>query len=173
MASDSDDGHINRRRFLAGLGLCPLLPACEFVEVFETEAGRRAVFELDEPRFAALREVGGNSCAKAGAVEILLVRTSPEQVRAFNRFCPHELQDMAKCDDNPLPAEWDADRERLTCTWHGSVFDVDGAVVSGPAERDLQTFPVEFDPETGRGTVFVQTNGSDAMLRPDGSSTDA
>ncbi|MFB6350613.1 MAG: Rieske (2Fe-2S) protein, partial [Bradymonadaceae bacterium] len=128
MASDSDDDQITRRAFLTALGSCPLVPACEFVEVFDVERGKKAVFDLEDPHFAPLREVGGNSCARVGSVEILLIRTSSKHVRAYNRYCPHRVQDMARCDNNPTPATWDADDRQLTCNWHGSVFAIDGQV---------------------------------------------
>ena len=40
----------------------------------------------------------------------------------------------------------------LDCPCHGSQFDFDGTVLSGPAETNLQTFPVT---EDGEGNLFI------------------
>ena len=40
----------------------------------------------------------------------------------------------------------------LDCPCHGSQFDFNGKVLSGPAETDLQTFPVT---EDGEGNLFI------------------
>jgi nitrite reductase/ring-hydroxylating ferredoxin subunit len=149
---------ISRRVFVgsvASLGLCPLLSACEFVEVYDTEVGEGASFDLSEADFAELATVGGTACISLGALELLLVRVDDEQVGAFERFCPHANLDMGNCGGNPIPAEWDAQAGHLICRWHRSIFDVDGNLVSGPSPRGLRVFPVEFDPATGFGRVLA------------------
>ena len=46
---------------------------------------------------------------------------------------------------------------RLVCPCHGSTYGRDGAVLRGPAERALRTFPVTLDPD---GTVMVTLAGT-------------
>lgn len=159
---------VSRRLFVgsvASLGLCPLLSACEFVEVFDAEVGGEAPFDLSEPDFANLATVGGTACIAVGALELLLVRVEEDQVAAFERFCPHQQLDMGNCGSNPLPAVWDADAKHLICRWHRSIFDQDGAVVEWPdatTPRAIRSFPVDFDPASGLGKVTVGTTGGES-----------
>lgn len=161
MGRDDSEGAtaepISRRVFVQGLGaaalVCPLLASCEFVEVFEDLELEDARFELSDPQFSALEDIGGTACIEAGNLELLLIRKDRQNVLAVERFCPHEQLSMGPCQDNPVPAMWDADDEQLTCMWHGSVFDADGQVVDGPSPRALKVFPVDFDPAAGEGVV--------------------
>ncbi|MFP4600585.1 MAG: Rieske (2Fe-2S) protein [Persicimonas sp.] len=155
---DDVKDELSRRIFLQGLGAalsCPLLASCEFVEVFDAEAGEEVNFALSDPEFAGLEEVGSTACIEAGELDLLLIRKDQQTVIAVERFCPHQELNMGPCDDNPQPAVWDADKQQLTCRWHLSVFDVDGQVVSGPSPRSLRLYPVDFDPQSGQGTVLA------------------
>jgi nitrite reductase/ring-hydroxylating ferredoxin subunit len=159
MSGSASPHALGRRRFLGLLAACPLFPACEFAEFFDTEAGPEALFDLADPAFSELQRVGGMACAAAGALEILLIRTDADTIRAYERRCPHSNLDMGPCDGNPLPAVFSVDRGQLTCLWHSSVFNLEGQVVSGPAERPLRAFPVTFDAEAGTGRVLIPQAG--------------
>ncbi len=162
MTSEKYDGApdegMSRRVFLQGVGaaalVCPLLAACEFVEVYGDSDLEETAFDINEEAFAALAEVGGTACLMAGSADLLLIRRSADQVLAVDRLCPHQGQNMGPCDNNFAVATWDAEEEQLTCVWHGSVFDVEGQVVEGPSPRPLGVYPTEFDPETGVGRVL-------------------
>lgn len=164
MSKDSTDG-VSRRAFVtsvAALSVCPLVTACEFVEVFDTDIEGEASFDLTQPQFAALAQVGGKACISLGALDILLIRAAEDEVLAFERMCPHQQLDMSECDDNPLPGEWDQENQQLTCRWHGSVFGRNGDVVTQPTggtSRAIRLFPVEFDPESGTGRVLSGAGG--------------
>ena len=147
---------LTRRSVLQLFALCPLVPACEFADVFVRGGGdTQAGFSLDDPAFQALATLGGMACGRAGEVEVLLIRTSEAEIVALERYCPHEGLDMAPCDNNPRPGQLSLDQGRLRCVWHNSIFDLDGQRVSGPSPRDLQRFPVTFDPATGRAEIVL------------------
>jgi nitrite reductase/ring-hydroxylating ferredoxin subunit len=159
------DDDLSRREFVRATGItlaiCPFIPACEFIEFKDTEVGQEAVFDVSDSRFSPLQETGGMTCVSAGALDLLLVRSSGEQIKAFERFCPHQNNDMAgNCPDgdNPFPATINTDEKQLQCNWHGATFSFDGEIISWPDDSSrerLETFPVDFDPETGIGTVLI------------------
>jgi menaquinol-cytochrome c reductase iron-sulfur subunit len=45
-----------------------------------------------------------------------------------------------RCTHLGCPYRWDAERHRFLCPCHTAVFEVDGAVVSGPAPRPLDRY---------------------------------
>ena len=154
----NDDSHLMSRRqalkALAAASVCPLLLNCEFTTVYDTDGVAETSFSLDDPGLSELQNVGGKACFEHGPSDLILVRADDDEILAFDRICPHANQDMGDCDGNPQPGIWDENQQTLTCRWHGSVFDRDGDVVSGPSPSALQTYPVDFDPVTGEGTVF-------------------
>lgn len=177
-----------RRRFLrAAVGAafaCPAIAACEFVELRDTDGpgagGASLPFDLAEPAFAGLANVGGSACLAAGPVELLLLRADEDEILAFERFCPHNNLPIAGCAGGGPPLDWDGDRQQLRCMWHDSIFARDGARVSGPAPRGLQVYPVRFDADAGTGVVLVagapglsaaSEAGSGSDSRSGGSST--
>ncbi|MFU8803912.1 MAG: Rieske (2Fe-2S) protein [Bradymonadaceae bacterium] len=163
-AANPLSSHLSRRSFFAimgAFGFCPLVSACEFVEVFDTDVGGEAAFDLSMTDFEGLNEIGGTACIAVGSLDILLVRVEEDLITGFERFCPHFSLDMGDCGSNPRPAEWDAEAKELTCTHHFSRFALDGSLVNGPATRAIQVFPVDFDPATGLGTITVGRGGGE------------
>ena len=75
--------------------------------------------------------VGGAVEARTpDGTRVLLMQPSEGEVVALNASCPHEGCFV-------LP-----DGQQLTCPCHGSQFTLSGEVTRGPAESDLQPFPV-------------------------------
>jgi len=72
---------------------------------------------------------------------VWVIRRSPAELTAFSPICPH-----AGCYYN-----WSAGLKRFDCPCHGSIFRIDGPVVSGPAPRPLDTLPVKIE----NGTLYV------------------
>ena len=72
---------------------------------------------------------------------VWIVRQSPAAVTAFSPVCPH-----AGCYYN-----WDGRLGNFACPCHGSVFRINGPVVSGPAPRPLDALPVKIE----NGAVYV------------------
>jgi menaquinol-cytochrome c reductase iron-sulfur subunit len=72
---------------------------------------------------------------------VWIVKHSPSEIAVYSPICPH-----AGCYFN-----WNAQRRLFECPCHGSVFRVDGPVVSGPAPRQLDALPVKVE----NGALFV------------------
>ncbi|HEX8305215.1 MAG TPA: Rieske 2Fe-2S domain-containing protein [Jatrophihabitans sp.] len=62
--------------------------------------------------------------------DIIIVRTAATTVEAYSAICTHE-----GCTVKPAGKE-------LDCPCHGSVFDLKGAVLNGPAQRPLKAVKV-------------------------------
>ena len=62
--------------------------------------------------------------------DIVIVRPTPTTVEAYSAICTHE-----GCTVRPAGKE-------LDCPCHGSVFDLKGAVLKGPAQRPLRAVKV-------------------------------
>ena len=138
---------------LAAVSVCPLLLNCEFVN-FHGEVVEESTFSLSDPAMEALEEIGGRVCYEHGSRGILLIRVSKEEILGFDQICPHQDQPLGLCSGDTSNALWDQDQQTLTCPWHESVFAADGSVVGGPSPDPIETYRVEFDPQTGEATVF-------------------
>jgi len=64
---------------------------------------------------------------------VWIVRKSNGNITAFSPICPH-----LGCSYN-----WNSSTEQFKCPCHGSVFNIDGKLLSGPAPRDLDTLPIK------------------------------
>jgi cytochrome b6-f complex iron-sulfur subunit len=80
-----------------------------------------------------------------------LVRTEPGFLALYQR-CTH-----LGCITKP----WDEEQQVFHCTCHGSLFTREGEVISGPAPRPLDLFPVEII----EGMVVVDTDPRSAESR--------
>jgi len=83
--------------------------------------------------------VGGALSATSGSDKILLVQATAGTVTAYSAICTHQGCTVA-------PGTSD-----LTCPCHGSVFDLTGKPVSGPATEPLPAFDVHVE----NGAVFA------------------
>jgi nitrite reductase/ring-hydroxylating ferredoxin subunit len=83
---------------------------------------------------AGVREGEPLSVALPGGERVCLVRCGAT-ISAFRDECPHQAM--------PLSAGTVLSDGTLECAWHGARFDcATGAVLKGPAEDDLITYPV-------------------------------
>jgi cytochrome b6-f complex iron-sulfur subunit len=101
--------------------------------VFPAAVGGNVSFTVQQ--LPALAQVGGSVTGHAAGVPFPLVvlRASTSQMLAFDARCPH------------LGCAVSGAQKLLICPCHGSLFDVDGSVKLGPAERPLTALPVTFD----------------------------
>jgi menaquinol-cytochrome c reductase iron-sulfur subunit len=67
---------------------------------------------------------------------------SSSDVTVFSPICPH-----LGCGYH-----WDAQTQHFECPCHGSVFDIDGKVLAGPAPRPLDTLPTKVE----NGELWVE-----------------
>lgn len=74
----------------------------------------------------------------------IMVNTGSNSFRAFTAVCTHSGCLVGSFANG-----------RISCPCHGSQFNLDGDVVTGPAASPLRTFPTAFD--TGSGTLTVTT----------------
>jgi cytochrome b6-f complex iron-sulfur subunit len=65
----------------------------------------------------------------------LLVNVDGETIRAFTSVCTHQ----------GCSTDWRFSNSLFECTCHGSRYNTSGAVVRGPASRDLKEFSVSKD----------------------------
>lgn len=98
-------------------------PACESQEL--------SVSLLEHPE---LRDVGGTVYVSFPEqfVHLLVICVAEEEWVAVWKICTHGVCDV----------EWDSSLSLVRCPCHGSLFDVDGLVLQGPAVRDLKAYSV-------------------------------
>ena len=96
--------------------------------------GRIAVSLLE---FPALQAVGGGVVGRPEGLHdpIAISRTDQGTFQAVSAFCTHMACILRY---NQLNAT-------LDCPCHGSSFELDGAVVSGPAVKPLRVLTTDFD----------------------------
>jgi cytochrome b6-f complex iron-sulfur subunit len=95
-----------------------------------TNNGNTVTINLGVASVSSLRSAGGWTLV--GAARVLVVNVDGTTIRAFTSVCTHQ-----GCADN-----WQFANSQFECTCHGSRFGTNGAVVRGPATRDLAEFSV-------------------------------
>ncbi len=92
----------------------------------------------------------------------------PEGVLALWWKCPH-LGCTVPWKPNDVSEDSLASSGRFNCPCHGSIYDRYGNIVTGPAPRPMDLFPVE----VREGRVYVTTNPTTAIVRSGVSPSDA
>lgn len=82
---------------------------------------------------------------KFGTKPAILIRTSDGEFRAFTAVCTH-----LDC-----TVQYKADTSQLWCPCHNGLYDLSGAVVSGPPPRALEAFAVNLRGEPGQEDVVI------------------
>jgi phenylpropionate dioxygenase-like ring-hydroxylating dioxygenase large terminal subunit len=106
-----------------------------------------------------LANVGDTCVYEVADASLVLVRTSPDRIKAFHNSCLHRGATLRTCDGNTSD---------LRCGFHGFTWDLDGALKSSPCGWDFpHVDPAQFRlPEalvdTWGGWVFVNMD-LDAM----------
>lgn len=75
----------------------------------------------------------GAKIVKFNKTPLVVVHNQDGQIKAFSAVCTH-----LGC-----LVEYRNDDKKIHCNCHGSVFDLDGKNIAGPAPRPLQPFRVE------------------------------
>ena len=75
----------------------------------------------------------------------------------------------ARCTHLGCTPNWFGDQQRFRCPCHGSIYDVSGNVVGGPAPRTLWRAGIALDPVDGQIVVnFTQRQDPDPKGTPEG-----
>jgi cytochrome b6-f complex iron-sulfur subunit len=77
--------------------------------------------------------VGASKNVRYKGAASIVIRTDEKNFHALSAVCTH-LGCIVK---------WDSGKGLLLCPCHAAMFDVNGNVVSGPAPRPLQSYPVQ------------------------------
>ncbi len=152
---------ISRRTLLSGVarGGCALALmqfGCTVAEVTCDDA-RNITFSIEPGSpFAVLEEVGEMLAVDAGCLKLVLIRRSEEEIIALDRICPHAFCEMSP-GQSGVWVQGTGDAEYLECTCHTSRFAADGSKISGPTPTGVDSFPVSFNPDTGRWLVEIES----------------
>jgi cytochrome b6-f complex iron-sulfur subunit len=92
----------------------------------------------------------------------------PEGVLALWWKCPHLGCTVPWKPDDPSMDQIAA-KGRFNCPCHGSIYDRYGQIVSGPAPRPMDLFPVE----VREGRIYVNTNPTTVVTRTTARPSDA
>ncbi len=114
----------SRRRFMtvmAGASASWWLVACSAKTTEQAPAAA-----ADGP-FAAL-QAGQGAVVKVDGQDVAAYKTDAGQVIKLSASCPHQ----------GCPVEWDENEKRWVCPCHGSQFQPDGTLISGPAGKGLE-----------------------------------
>lgn len=145
---------LDRRKFLRLVGSsCAVtaLQSCTYAEVF-TKLESSFSFDLSNPTFAPLQEVGGAVTVDGGGRKLVLIRIDINEIVALNRMCTHASCDMSF----DQFGSWDAEKQELVCNCHGSFFSARGEALRGPAVSDggpLRSYDVKFTSNDAEGKV--------------------
>ncbi len=125
---------------LGGFGI---VPALKKRQPGWSDAGTLDDLAIDQPaerRFFETVKSGWQS--EKVERSVWLVKRADGSVHAFSANCPH-----LGCG-----YRWIAEHNRFECPCHGSMFDLDGKVLAGPAPRRLDSLQTKVD----NGRLLVQ-----------------
>ncbi len=128
---------MNRRDFIhrtcqacAALAVAPLAASIEgCASASNAVVLKEGVAELP---LSLLNQSGRATVKVEGLANKLLIVQRPDgDYTALELICPHK--------NGPLKEK----EGRLVCEWHGSTFDLEGALLKGPSKSGLKRYPVE------------------------------
>jgi nitrite reductase/ring-hydroxylating ferredoxin subunit len=103
-----------------------------------TRLGNDIVVNLKDAKNSALQKVGGSIFLDD---DNMLIRTSQTQFAAVSLICKHKGCTV------------ELTGNKFVCPCHGSEYDINGKVTEGPAKKNLDTYPVVYDPAAETVTV--------------------
>lgn len=140
---------ISRRSFLGSTALVMLPTLCggcgedDGLDALPAVVNKAIVIPLKD--FPPLTKVGGSLVGRADgyASPIVIARVGDSTFAALDAICTHMECTVA----------YNALNMTLDCPCHGSTYEVDGTVISGPAPRALNTLTAQSDGTTLTITV--------------------
>jgi cytochrome b6-f complex iron-sulfur subunit len=134
-------GMISRRgllgKLLVGWGVLSAIPILNAV-IRYLAPGQSAMAQAESIKFEAFKEIERNSAkiVRFGKEPAIIIHTEAGQYKAFMARCTH-LGCVVKYETDSVP--------HLNCNCHGSVFDLTGKNLAGPAPRPLEPLRVEVE----------------------------
>ncbi|MBK6542314.1 MAG: Rieske 2Fe-2S domain-containing protein [Flavobacteriales bacterium] len=128
---------MDRRNFLlAGCKACAAMAALPTIASLESCSSTKAAAMAVENGVVTVPMsmlVNGSAVVNANGVadKILVTKNASGEYKALVLNCTHK--------GGPVKQKG----TELSCSWHGSKFDLNGAVVNGPAKDPLKSYPVE------------------------------
>ena len=124
----------SRRRFLAGTGAA-LWGVVVLRAAPAAAQGQPHRIAIPLDKIPQVKSVGGSVVIRVKDKLLLLIRDTPNDVRALDPICTHK-----QCVVKYRPAE-----HMIRCPCHGSQYALDGRVLHGPAPRPLGTYPAALE----------------------------
>ena len=100
-------------------------------------------FTVELSAHPELGQVGGVKAFSYEGTPIYVFRVGESSFRALSRVCTHQ----------GCTVDWVSSNSQLNCPCHGSKFDQNGAVLTGPASQALQEFTTSYDAANNRLTI--------------------
>jgi cytochrome b6-f complex iron-sulfur subunit len=128
----------SRRAVLHGIGITAigtlLLGGCQagtsLPTAMSTACGSDICIDLGDSNNATLASVGGAMIVDVASDTVVVIRTGDTAVTVLSDVCTHSGCTM----------DYNASTKQLDCPCHGSVFSLDGKVVTGPANRPVKVY---------------------------------
>ncbi len=95
-----------------------------------TEESTEEKIAIPLSRIKSLGAIGSSARLKIKGRAFLLVRDSKDTIRAFSPSCTHQKTTV----------KYNHKKRRIECPSHGSLFDLQGSVLKGPASKPLPTY---------------------------------
>jgi len=131
---------MERSEFLKtlGTGTLAVCAVCGMISCSDNDdpapvggGGIDLTINIEESPYTNLKNVGGSAYKD----NIIIARTGSDTFVALSKVCTHAGQTVV----------YDHPNSRFVCNAHNSVFETNGSVVSGPANRSLAKFKTEFN----------------------------
>lgn len=91
------------------------------------------IIDLTDPDYAPLQEVGGY--VFVSSEDLIIIRTGEEAYTVLTTVCTHQ----------GCTVGFDSNTNTLPCPCHGSLYDINGNVLNGPAPAPLAKYNATID----------------------------
>lgn len=119
-----------------GTGSLAVCAACGMLSCSEEEApapinGLDITINIEDAANANLKTVGGSIIKD----NLIIARTGTDTFIALSKSCTHA----------GVTVNYDHPNTRIICNAHGSIFETNGSVTKGPADRPLARYKTSFN----------------------------
>jgi len=117
-------------------------------EIYVPRVATNVTININLPEFSALSNPGGWAYVLGGSRGIIVYRASTTEFSAFDRHCPYNV--IEGCKVSILEGSIVEDDE---CC-HSQFEIITGIPIAGPAERPLQSFRTQYNPNANLLRIF-------------------